>query len=205
LPRCRMPITQLAWSDVNALTPGTVVHTWKNPNASSHARNGRPAVESSPAHFYLSHLPGDKTVTGVSTELGAWLSLGGEWLPDASRPLLLGGEVAMWTDPYCQIRGCVFPGKAPREGGPMFNRSHDAEFGQSAASMIWPRGHLAAGSFWHFDSSIDEATLRQVVFSDHNDLIARRGGIVCPACCSCNITHRCEKPYVTHAPSHLLV
>merc|ERR1712107_697733 len=153
--------------------------------------------ESSPAHFYLSHLPGDTTVTGKSTEMGAWVSLGGEWPPNGSRPLLLGGEIAMWTDPYCQIRDCVFPGKAPREGGPMFSRERDAKFGQSVASMLWPRGHLAAGSFWHFDPALSESDVREMAMIRHNDLVARRGGVVCPSNCSCNITHRCDVPYVS--------
>ena len=162
----------------------TVVQTWGSPNASTlavngrkgHADNGTYSVETAPSRFYLSS--GRSTPTSVT---GAWCDLW-QYTNASARSThhkyLLGGEIAMWTDSYCYINDCVRPNekqKPPARG--LWNRSRDDQFGESIGGMLWPRGHLAAGAFWHFQpsSSVSIATVRERVLIQHNAMLAGRG------------------------------
>ena len=92
----------VAWSEVHgnhAASPSTIIQAWRSPNASALAAQGVAAIEASPRRFYLS---GSGSFPGVIT--GAWCDLwqgenGTRTKANASaRALLLGGEVALWTD-----------------------------------------------------------------------------------------------------------
>ena len=92
----------VAWSEVHgnhAASPSTVIQAWRSPNASALAAQGVAGIETSPRRFYLS---GSGTFPGAIT--GAWCDLwqganGTRTKANASaRALLLGGEVALWTD-----------------------------------------------------------------------------------------------------------
>lgn len=185
--------TAMAWSEVyanHAASPKTVIQTWKSPNASELAANGTYAVESNPGRFYVSSGSSGPKVTG------AWCDLGKGKLPADRHKFLLGGEVAMWTGGYCYINDCVRPHSPIPGGAPMFNRTNDAAFGQSVSNMIWPRGHLAAGSFWNYQPNLDKTVIQEAVLFRHNSMIKSRGGFVCPSGCSCNVVSACGIPYV---------
>jgi len=189
--------TAMAWSEVyanHAASPKTVIQTWKSPNASELAANGTYAVESAPNRFYVSSGSSTPKVTG------AWCDLGKGKLPIDHQKFLLGGEVAMWTGGYCYMNDCVRPNSPTPGGAPMFNRTNDAIFGQSVSNMIWPRGHLAAGSFWNFQPELNKTDIQEAVLFRHNSMISSRGGFVCPSGCTCNVLHACGVPYlnITH-------
>jgi hypothetical protein len=68
--------------------------------------------------------------------------------------------------------------------------------------MVWPRGHLAAGSFWHYQptQTVSIDTVRERVLIQHNAMVAGRGGLVCPVGCDCTTTSSCGVPYVQTPP-----
>lgn len=170
---------------------------WGGPNASQLATAGQPAVETAPNRFYLS---GGKSTPQVS---GAWCDLG--FVPAENRSLLLGGEVAMWTDAYCYINDCVRPNGPKGSGHELFNRSNDEFFALSVGGMIWPRGHLAAGSFWNFRPELSKDEVAARALHLHNSLAEQRGSIVCPSGCSCTVGKRCDVPYLNTTTAATLV
>ena len=202
----------VAWSEVGgkgsagdgAASPETVIQTWRSPNASSMAALGAyAAIEAQPFRFYLSG-GGFSCTTAKHCATKQWVDL---WqdssLPvsDPRRKLLLGGEVALWTDQYCYINDCVRPGDGHAAPAVMWNRSRDSEFGRSVGGMVWPRGHLAAGSFWHWVPGLNTTQLNATVLTRHNRMIERRGGLVCPTGCACTPLAACGVDYVPVAPS----
>ena len=68
--------------------------------------------------------------------------------------------------------------------------------------MIWPRGFVAAASFWNYNSSADprSATFVQSIYA-LNDQLQARGSLVCPTNCSCDYLTACGKPYVNPTPA----
>ena len=69
-------------------------------------------------------------------------------LTPAQLPMLLGGEMSMWTDTYCYIEQCgAFNGPKP-VGSALFPPEMDLPWSQSVAGMIWPRGYVGAAAFW---------------------------------------------------------
>merc|ERR1712046_313272 len=68
--------------------------------------------------------------------------------------------------------------------------------GQSIGGMIWPRGHLAAGSFWNFRPELSKDEVAARALSHHNSLAAQRGGLVCPTGCDCTVGQKCGVPYI---------
>ena len=201
----------VAWSEVGgkgqpgdgAATPSTVIQAWRSPNASSLAALGAfAAIESSPYRFYLSG--GGFSCTTKRCNTKQWVDL---WQnsnlseADPRRKLLLGGSVAMWTDQYCYINDCVRPGDGHAAPAVMWNRTKDKQFGLSVSGMIWPRGHLAAGSFWNWVPGLNITTLNATVLSRHNSMIMARGGLVCPTGCGCTPLAACGVNYVPVAPS----
>lgn len=139
----------MLWSDAaKAGSARSIVQTWTSPNASTLASQGTFAVESAPFRFYLSSGRSDPT-----SVTAAWCDLwqhANESSRARGKRFLLGGEIAMWTDQYTYINDCVRPHDGKPGASYLWNRSEDAAFGRSVGSMLWPRGHLAAGSFWHF-------------------------------------------------------
>jgi hypothetical protein len=66
----------------------------------------------------------------------------------------------------------------------------------AAGGMIWPRGYVAAGSFWNFNASVDPSTQAfQDMIYKLNDDLSSRGSFVCPSHCSCDQLSACGKPY----------
>lgn len=175
--------TTMGWGGANQ----AINQRWGGPNASVLATAGILAVETAPNRFYVS---GGKSTPKVS---GAWCDLG--FVPAENRSFLLGGEVAMWTDAYCYINDCVRPNSQKGSGHELFNRSNDELFGRSVGGMIWPRGHLAAGSFWNFrpDLSNDDVSAQM---NQQNRLAEQRGGLVCPTGCECTVGKACGTPYI---------
>ena len=92
------------------------------------------------------------------------------------------------------------PGDGPGPSAILWNRTRDAEFALSIGGVLWPRGFLAAGSFWHYDGALSKSELVQRVQVEHTARVAARGGIVCPVGCKCDSKNRCGQPYVPPPP-----
>jgi len=153
-------------------------------------------VDSNPSRFYRGS---GKSTPGVTK---AWSDLNKESIPEENRHFLLGGEFAFWTDPYCYINGCVRPGSGHGGGADLFGPHRDAEFSRSAGGMLWPFGHLAAGSFWHYDGHLEVDEVASRATHRQNTLASWRGGLVCPTGCECTMTSICGEPLLpTPAPS----
>jgi len=185
----------MAWSEVlGARTNNTIIHAWRG-NASTLATQGVLAVDSEPNKFYIA---GNKESQKVTN---SWSDLGKDSVPIENRHLLLGGEVAFWTDEYCYINECVRPGSTKGGGHEFFGRDYDSEFARSAGGVLWPRTHQAAGSFWNFraDLSLEEVDVRANY--EQNTLAARRGGLVCPSGCKCTVGTICGEPLLPPTPT----
>merc|ERR1711998_410870 len=98
------------------------------------------------------------------------------------------------------INGCVRPGSPSGAGHELFGPDKDEEFSRSAGGLLWPFGHLAAGSFWHYNASVDVEEIRLRATQRQNTLASWRGGQVCPTDCECTMTSVCDEPLVP-APS----
>jgi len=196
--------TSIVWSEVfghggpGATSPKTIVQAWESPNASTLAwDHGRRSIEASPFRFYLSSkgsFPGVKGVTAAWCDL--WEGREGARGNASATSLLLGGEVAMWTDAYCYINDCVRPGDGPGHASVLWNRTRDEAFGRSVGGMLWPRGFLAAGSFWNYRPELSKEAVAESVMKVHTTMVAKRGGVVCPVGCQCDNLHSCGVPYV---------
>ena len=128
--------------DAGAATEGTIVNAWARHSPSEITKTGRQAVESASDHFYFTS-PGPAGPAGWSKCHYA-IDTG---VPDDEKKLLLGGEMSMWSDTYCDINQCGASGGTPPVGHELFYPKHDAEFGKSIGGMIWPRGYVGAASF----------------------------------------------------------
>lgn len=173
--------------------PNTIIQAWKG-NASSLASEGVAAVDSEPNKFYVCC---SKSTPGVTR---AWSDLGKSEVPKENRHLHLGGEVAFWTDAYCYLNDCVRPGSGAGGGHHMFDRRFDAEFSRSVGGIMWPRTHLAAGSFWNFRDDLSTDEVAQRANYKHNTLAAQRGGLVCPSGCDCDLQNICDEPIIPPTP-----
>ena len=128
--------------DAGAATEGTIVNAWARHSPSEITKTGRQAVESASDHFYFTS-PGPAGPAGWSKCHYA-IDTG---VPDDEKKLLLGGEMSMWSDTYCDINQCGASGGTPPVGHELFYPKHDTEFGKSIGGMIWPRGYVGAASF----------------------------------------------------------
>jgi len=182
----------MGWSEIEgAKRNDTIIHAWKggSKNATSLATRGIAAVDSNPSRFYRGG--GRTTPTSVTK---AWSDLEKWKVPVENQHLLLGGEFAFWTDAWCYINGCTRPG-SPRGGGAdLFSPARDDEFAKSVTGMLWPYGHLAAGSFWHFVGDLEKDEVAQRANYWQNTLVSNRGGMVCPVGCDCTISSVCGEP-----------
>lgn len=129
--------------DAGAATEGTIVNAWARHSPSEITKTGRKAVESASDHFYFTS-PGPAGPAGWSKCHYA-IDTG---VPGDEKKLLLGGEMSMWSDTYCDISQCGASSGSPPVGHELFYPKHDAEFGKSIGGMIWPRGYVGAASFW---------------------------------------------------------
>lgn len=116
--------------DAGAATPDTIVNAWTRHTAPEVIATGRRAVESHSANFYFtSPAPG-----GPDGWSRCWHDIGAGVNASAAK-LLLGGEMSMWSDTYCNPRQCgAYPGALPA-GAALFPPSRDVEFGQSIGGM----------------------------------------------------------------------
>ena len=124
-------------------------------------------------------------------------------VPAAQLPLVLGGEMSMWTDSYCYIDQCgSSTGRVPT-GHALFDPAQDAAFGKSIGGMIWPRGFVGAAAFWNYNNATNPADPAFVAsIYKLNDEVKARGGFVCATNCSCNQNTQCGVPYIqTPAPT----
>merc|ERR1712039_144240 len=139
--------------DATAATQNTIVDSWRGTHAGEITKTGRRAIESASSHFYFtSAAPG-----GPAGWAKSWYGIDGT-VPESQRKLLIGGEMSMWSDTYCYIDQCgAASGSAP-VGHKLFDPSLDTEFGHSIGGMIWPRGYVAAASFWNFNASTDPSS-----------------------------------------------
>lgn len=182
--------------DAGAATPETIVYAWSRYSPADIIATGRRAVDSSDAHWYFT----DAAAPFPQGWAGCW-SNPTSGVPAAGLPLLLGAEASMWTDRYCYANQCGASGGAAPIGAPLFPPSQDDAFGRSVGGMIWPRGLVAAGAFWGFDSTQDPTSPAFVAQIDAlTNTIAARGGLVCPAGCLCDELTACGKPYIPVLP-----
>jgi hypothetical protein len=125
----------------------------------------------------------------------------------AQNPLLLGGEMSMWTDNYCNVRQCGAYSGDPPVGSKLFPPEQDAAFQRSVGGMIWPRGFVAAASYWNWDNKTDPASpaFVQSIWK-LNDALQARNLSTCPTNCSCDEVSACGKPYIPlHLPGSKIV
>lgn len=108
----------------------------------------------------------------------------------------LGGEVSMWADDYCKPLECdAWQNRFPPEmhklanASCLYTRDMDGAFSKSIGGLTWPRGLVAAGSFWGFDYYA-EADSHSKEFSDAIDSLSRRleqrGSLLCSAGAHCD-------------------
>ena len=129
--------------DAGAATEGTIVNAWARHSPSEITKTGRKAVESASDHFYFTS-PGPAGPAGWSKCHYA-IDTG---VPGDEKKLLLGGEMSMWSDTYCDISQCGASSGSPPVGHELFYPKHDAEFGKSIGGVICPRGYVGAASYW---------------------------------------------------------
>ena len=172
-----------------AATPLTVVNTWRDQNVSMATQLGHQAIESSLPHFYLNYpTPYQKMWTDISAGVSK-----------ENEHLVLGGEFSMWTDNYCYIQQCINE-KAPKPVASwMFDRKADNSFQESILAMIFPRGIIAAGSFWNYQPGVS-ADSREFaeMYNMQTARLISRGIAACPVGCKCDELSKCGNPY-THS------
>ena len=101
----------------------------------------------------------------------------------------------MWSDNYCYITQCYIATSKP-VGAWMYNRTEDNAFSLSIQAMIWPRGIVAAGSFWNYQTALDPTSTEFVsVYDAQVYRIMARGIKSCPVGCKCDEISQCGKPY----------
>jgi hexosaminidase len=194
----RLNKTAAGWEeilfDAGAATNKTIVYAWARESPQQIIDLGRRAVDSASGHFYMTR-PG-ATPTDWST---FWFDISTGVTP-ASLPMLLGGEMSLWTDTWCDTNQCGVSGPIP-VGAALFPPSQDAFFSRSAGGMIWPRGFVGAAAFWSYNASEDSQSTDFVnaIFA-LNDIVATAGGLVCPSRCECTQTTSCGNPYIPPPP-----
>eukprot|EP00040_Diaphanoeca_grandis_P031283 m.186835 g.186835 ORF g.186835 m.186835 type:complete len:670 (-) comp32283_c0_seq1:89-2098(-) len=185
-----------AYFDAGAATNNTIINTWARHTASEVTALGRRAVESKDSAFYFTGAaPG-----GPAGWKKCWYDIATN-IPTPQLPLLLGGEMSMWTDSYCYIDQCGSAGGSPPVGHELFGPAMDAEFSESVGGMIWPRGFVGAAAFWNFDANQDPSAPDFVegIYKLSESLRAK-GSYVCPQNCSCDQLTACGIPYIKAMP-----
>ncbi|XP_065180820.1 beta-hexosaminidase subunit A1-like [Sycon ciliatum] len=182
--------TAVGWEEVlfgsKAATPKTIIDTWSRHDASETTPQGFFTIESSGSHFYVNHatLP----YTNLWTDISAKVT-------ESNLHLLLGGEFSMWSDNYCYITQCYINSSKPVASW-MYDRRQDSAFAASVTAMIWPRGIVAAGSFWNYQSAMDPKSVQFTnAYAAANQHLLSRDIASCPSKCTCNELTQCDKPY----------
>jgi len=125
--------------DAGAATNKTIVYAWSRHTPQQIIDLGRRAIDSASGDFYMTS-PAPPYPGGWQ---GFWYDIKTGVKPN-SLPMLLGGEMSMWTDTYCFTEQCgAFKGP-PAVGAPLFPPEQDENWGKSVGGMIFPRGFVGA-------------------------------------------------------------
>ena len=136
--------------DAGAATTRTIVYAWSRDTPAQVIAQGRRCVDSQAEYFYMTEPAGQYPQGWKSF----WYGIGAGLSP-AQLPMLLGGEMSMWTDTYCYISQCGASGGSKPVGAQLFPPEMDLPWSASVAGMIWPRGFVGAAAFWNFNASED--------------------------------------------------
>ena len=178
--------------DAGAATNRSIVYAWNRDSPAQIIAQGRRAVDSSDGHWYFT----DPAPGGPAGWSRCW-SDARAGVPTADLDMLLGGEMSMWTDTYCESAQCGASSGAVPVGAALFPPERDDAFGRSVGGMIWPRGFVGAAAFWGYNSTADPSSPDFVsAIYALNDAVAARGGYVCPSNCSCDQLTACGVPYI---------
>jgi hypothetical protein len=115
----------------------------------------------------------------------------------AQLELMLGGEVAMWTDNYCYIFECIGDGQPDPVAAVMYNSTYDAQFAKSVSGIMWPRAYVGAAVFWNYLTDLDPYDINFLNgWLAFNDVMISRGVAACPSGCYCDELTACGTPYI---------
>uniref|UniRef100_A0A7S0FD30 Beta-hexosaminidase n=1 Tax=Pyrodinium bahamense TaxID=73915 RepID=A0A7S0FD30_9DINO len=187
--------TPEGWEEIlfteQAATQDTIVNAWSSHDASAVTAKGRRVVESAAAHFYFT----EAAPAGATGWSPCHYDIG-TGVPQSQQALLLGGQISMWSDTYCYECQCRAFSCPKPVAAALFPPEADEAFMRSIGGMIWPRGFVAAASFWNYDPLADP-TSPEFVGRVHqlNDRLAARGSVVCPTGCACDQLSACGRPY----------
>ena len=195
--------TPAAWEEVlfdtKSATPQTIIHLFEGGQYPYHtpaevAATGRRVVQSASSHFYFT----EAAHGGPAGWSKCYWDISDGMV--ANKSMLLGGEMSMWTDTYCYIDNCRDPKNIPI-GHELFSPAADVAFQKSIGGMIWPRGFVAAASYWNWVNGTDPASPAFVEgIWKLNDALHARNLSTCPSNCSCDQRSACGKPYITPSP-----
>ena len=183
------------WEEIlfsaGAATNDTIVNAWSRHRPPEITKLGMRAVESYSAHFYFTRpAPG-----GPKGWKPCWYDIS-TGVPKGELPLLLGGEMSMWSDTYCYTGQCGASSGTP-PGAKLFPPERDDEFSKSIGGMIFPRGFVGAAAFWNYNATADPSSTAFVdAIWKLNDQLAARGSYTCPSKCDCDQLTACGKPYI---------
>ena len=188
--------TAEGWEEVlfsaGAATNRTIINAWHRHRPPEITTTGRRAVESWAEHFYFTR----PAKGGPEGWAPCWYDIS-TGVPADERPLLLGGEMSMWSDTYCYEDQCGSSVGPVPVGAPLFPPSMDAEFAESVGGMVFPRGFVGAAAFWNFNATADPSSKGfEAAIWRLNDQLIARGAKSCPSRCSCDQLTACGKPYI---------
>ncbi|KAK8808634.1 hypothetical protein WA158_008535 [Blastocystis sp. Blastoise] len=187
----------IAWEESlfikHSMIPAGVVSAWTQHVNQEVIDAGYDSIENYNGIFYLNNV---------------WASYNNMWVDikhlslssnnhGTNKAQLFGGEVSMWTDNYCYINQCgAWSGDLPI-GYKLYDPSYDTQFEESIMSIIYPRAIIAAGSFWHYDNSIDKQSSELLeLYKMANTRLIERNIMTCPSECTCNEITKCGKNYI---------
>eukprot|EP01052_Picozoa_sp_SAG31_P011488 SAG31_NODE_651_length_13184_cov_4.999541_9_plen_356_part_00 len=184
--------------DAGAASPHAIIQAWGGFVPPNITGRGRYALNSVSHHLYTGNEvgPGHPGAPWIGWARAHYDIAAG--VPQDQRRMLLGGEMALWTDAYCPTLQCGAFGGPPQPSRAMFPPQQDNAFGKSVGGILWPFGYIGAGSFWNYDAGLDPTTAEFVSrIWALNDKLQQRGSIVCPSRCNCTELTACGKPYIS--------
>ena len=115
--------------------------------------------------------------------------------------LVLGGEVAMWTDSYCPLPECYNRQRPPTLAAHLFHASADAEFAESINRMMWPKTAVGASAFWNYKADVAASSLPLRQFSTYLEASFGIKGCMDTEFCRCSLVSACDPD--EEAPGHV--
>ena len=96
--------------------------------------------------------------------------------------------MSLWTDDYVRREcGAHGPSLGLANGSCFYGREMDKGFQQSLGGLTWPRGLVAAGAFYNYNSTLNASS---AAFAERihklNDALQRRGAFVCASGAACS-------------------